>query len=240
MSALQQIAFKQSDDISREVEDVLQAWDNKLEFPPSEVPKHYLRGNLCILIELLAKFGGESRRFLAHAASEFSSEGGVRQINAANVVDDDQRTVLVNPVQIIDNPEGMSAGPESVVRLKFFDDLQSSRTANSLYFSLITGEFVFRKWLHFENRKFDVFAIRRIPIAVTGQCPSDVIEARSTLVDDLSCQHAKARRDDQLLMVADSLRMSLVIYLWNHGVFALLKEPRDFPLQILDTLIGPF
>jgi hypothetical protein len=60
------------------------------------------------------------------------------------------------------------------------------------------------------------------------------------MVHDLSCQNSKPEWDRSVQVVVGDYLKHLVILIWDDGVLALVEKGCDLPVEITDTLIGPF
>jgi hypothetical protein len=58
-------------------------------------------------------------------------------------------------VHFVDQPQRISGRGDSVIRLEFLDELERTDVRHSLYFSVIFGTFVFRRWPRLKNGEFE-------------------------------------------------------------------------------------
>lgn len=217
-----------------------QSWDNRLIFPLSKLLERYLSGDLGILLkgicEVRPNFGGlkfsllVKHRELAEFRGQIQGECGEYH---------DQLSVLVDNVQLLDDPKGIIERLRtSVVRLKFFDDVPGGRTGDSLYFSLVSGNVVLGDGFNFEDRKLNT-PWSGLPDRRTGKLPDDMIESGSKMVDNFSSQNTETLGDFPLSVVVNSLMERLVVVIGDDLVIADFEEAGNFRFKILDTLIGP-
>lgn len=224
-------------DVARELR---QSWDDRMDYPPTKIPKRHLRGDLAVLIELSFEFRSERFTCAASVTQKLPSKISVKSLNQARGADDDQFTVLVGNVHIVDDQQRIKNGIDSVIRLKFSDEFQGISASHSLYLSFVSGEFVFRGWPNFKDGEFDVPEVRRGAVGVIREFPDDVIQARSKMMNDFPGKGAESQRDSQRSMIIESLQNVLVVELWNDGALAFLKESGHLRLKIDDVLVGPF
>jgi hypothetical protein len=110
---------------------------------------------------------------------------------------------------------------------------------HSLYFSLISGKFVFTDRLNIKDGELDQIAMG-VPVGSIGKVPNQVIVTRPEMVDDLPCQDAKPEWNRSVQMVVGDHLKHLVILIWDDGVLAVAEKGIDLPVEITDTLVGPF
>jgi len=224
-------------DVARELR---QSWDDRLDYPPTKIPERYLRGDLGVLIELSFEFGGERSACSVLATHNLHKQILRQPVHGRETANDDEFPVLVGNVHIVDDPEQIGPGTDSLVRLMFFNEFAGTGILHPLYLSFVSGEFVFKRWPFFKKGKFDEPEVGGVAVGVIGQFPDDVVQAGPEMVNDLPGENAEARRNLQRVMIVESLRKFLVIELWDFGILAFFKEPGNLHLEVLDVLVGPF
>jgi hypothetical protein len=110
---------------------------------------------------------------------------------------------------------------------------------NSLYFSRKSGNFFFNDRLGIKNGKPYPLRVFQ-PFLIAGQLPDQVVETGPQVMDNLSCQNSKPEWDFSAQMIITGYPKHLVILIWDDGVLALTEKGCDLPVEITDTLIGPF
>jgi len=238
-SALQQLALETGDNTSDEVLKIKQAWDDRLVFPLSELPKRYVGGKLSILLKLACNIGGNRAEIIGRITScEFQQMRRDGEVKAES--NDDQLSVFVDAVHVVNDPDWVVERLRSVIRLQIANELKGRDAADSLYLSVVSGSFVFIAGRIPEYGKLDSGRTVSPRIGI-GQLPRDVIETRPEVVNDLPDKDGEAERHRRILMVvADRCASGLKILVTPNWVFATLEEERNIGLQITDTLVGPF
>jgi hypothetical protein len=239
------LAYEQIDDISHCVQKLRERWDNRLDFPISELGERYLRGDVRLLLHCSCS-GGELMGRKDFPLTELEKSQDTlwlsvgRKIHYGTASDDGQFSMLIESVHIVDDAKGIVNGIiPSVVRLNPFDDVTDADFRNSLYLSLITSQFIFCRRSISQDRKSDgVFVVQ--PIRVTGEVPCDVIHARSQMVNGFAAQNAETDWDRQTPVVIQSFLKVLRIWIGNNWVLAYAEETGDLSIKIDDVLIGPF
>src|SRR6266403_1883155 len=164
---------------------------------------------------------------IAHGKREHPDSGWYRQ---------DNFTVLVEHVHIVKDQQWGIERIRSLVRLKSFYERASAEIRDSLYFSFISGNAVSIDGLFVEDGEVDSSNV--VPtILRAGELPSNMIEARAQVVNDLTRKYTESERDNTILMVLDSLKEQLFVMLRENGVFAFLKERLHFGFEIMDSLV---
>src|SRR5271157_1242872 len=98
---------------------VRESWDNRMTFPPTEVPERYVRGDLSILVELSFEFRG--KRSACSVQVAFKLDGEARgEFDGWHRAEQEQFSVLVLNIEVMHDPERIV-----------------------LYFSVVLGRFVF-------------------------------------------------------------------------------------------------
>src|ERR1039457_958681 len=222
-----------------------EAWDNKLVFPLAELGKRYLRRDFGVLLDCSVNHRtlGIAEYFSLAILSNCDNN-----LNSCACRNDDTRTrvndcefpVLIKSVHIMDDTKGIafSIAP-SVVWLHVSNKVENLGIRNSLYFSLISANFLFRKRLFREDRELDgVFPFE--PVFGAGKVPSDVIETGSQVMDDFATQHAKTWRYGETTMVVKRLLPLLRVHIGEDWILASFEESPDSTVKINDVLVGPF
>lgn len=239
------VLLESLNDTASEAVELLQRWNDRLVFPLTELPKRYLRGDLGIILQGVAKearIGFREFSLLVQSdlfgkAMQGRRDGEVHQCGG---IDDIQLPMLIESVHIVNDAQEMVSGVvPSVVRLQVADKTADFPVANSLYFSVISGNFSFTPWLRFANWKFD--EPRAVATGILArELPDDVIENGPQVVNRFPGEHGEAQRDHLASMIVNRFLPELVIKLGENWVLAILNEGVDLSFQIQDVLIGPF
>jgi len=237
--------LKDSKDVLNVARKLAQKWDNGLNFPPSNIPERYLRGDLAIRVEGSAKSGNLSFGKIGFSV-EHEPQAGFRAVrcNTERCLGEYEFAMLVRCIELVNNPQGIStrSGQEksgvTLVRLQHLDDC-AGLWRYSLYFSLVFTKFRFLNGLAQVDRKLDPPGIS-CPLLGGGEFPGDVIQAGAQVVNDLSNQDAKTKWDNSVYMRFNRFFEESRFLLGDNWVRPLFKERRDFSFEVQDVLIGPF
>lgn len=146
--------------------------------------------------------------------------------------------MLIKSVHIVNDAEGIiQRAVTSLVRLEFVDSVADVRIRNSLYVSVITGRFVFRRSALKDGELDSVLVVA--PVSETGEMPSDMVQARPKMMNDLAAQNPETDRDKQVMMIIGRCLPLLIIWIGENWVFAATEEADDLTVEIDDVLVGP-
>ena len=203
---------------------------------PAKIPERYVGLRGALTLKVICDLGGVkfgmcpliTFKDAFHLDREYDGSSGGK---------DNKLFVLIDDVEIVDDPQGTVQRVGGIIRLHMFDQEPGIRFCDSLYFSFksLTASFIDRPFL--ENRKLN---LPPVVYWADREMPSNVVKTRPELMDPLTRENAKAWWDDKILMVLNSLKQSLAVVVWENGVVAFLKEPLDFDIEIADVLFGPF
>lgn len=143
--------------------------------------------------------------------------------------------MLIENVEVVDNPQGIVERIGGVMRLNSFNKRTGFEVCDSPYFSFKTFSPVFIEGL-FKDWELDPSGILYRP---DGEVPSNMIEARTQVVNNFTCERTESQWDDQILVVLNCPEEQLFIVLREDGIVAFLKEPFHFGVEIVDVLFGP-
>ena len=219
------------------VVDFPQTLHDCLRFPLTKLTERYLRDDLAVALELACNIDGKTARYSA-LVTNVPIEQVDREFQRSRRGHNDQRAVLVDNVEIMDDEKERITRHGAVVRLQLLDEVQDFRVTDSLYLSLVFGRPIFLRWPRFKNGKADSLDMLR-SVSGFGKQPHDMVEARPQLMDDLSGENTEAKRNDTIPVILDCLRDQLLIVIAQDWVVALLKKPLDLDIEIADVLVGP-
>ena len=224
--------------LSDVVRELNQSWDDRLDFPPTKLSERYLRHRLVLGLNLSYKIGGHDARIAAFIVPD-AREQAERKLNFDIACNKYQLSVLIPNVHLVNDEKGGVNRITSFIRLKLSNEITDLGIRDALYFSFVSGKFVFIDRLILENREFNAAEVTP-SIVLGGEIPHNVIETGSQMMDNFACEHAESKGNPALLMILNSLKAELVVILGNDGVIAFLKKPCDLGLKITDIFVGPF
>jgi len=249
MSAIHQLNELSSealDNIAREAEQLRKKWSNRLRLPFDRLSERYLRGDLSIHIH------GRTKRDKLPLCFVFSHESAYAAELEPNGGDEyAQFPVFVRNVHIVNQPKGIAERVGSMIRLKALDSCENGRARNPFHFSIVTLQPVFLgTGIYFDgvdgvDREFDSDAMLLSKTGV-GQFPNEMIQGRSKMVDNLSCEDAKTQGRITICMIPKYLE-GFEVAIGERWVSAHHFDSRqgreqnsNFGFEITDCLLGPF
>lgn len=199
---------------NRIVKQLHQSFSDGLDFPPTKIPERYtgLRGSVAVKVTRnlgRVKVGMCPLITLQeplHITGQHYGWGADTQ---------NKFLMLIENVEIVDQPEGIVRRVGGVIRLDSFDKGKDISICDSCYFSFKTlTPVLIDKRVKLENREVNLL---RIFNRQNREVPNDVIKAGSQVMNNLSDQHAESWWDDKVLMVLNCLSKQLCIALWEKG-----------------------
>lgn len=229
---------KTIDDLHDVVVKLRQSWNDRLDFPPTEIPERYLRNVTMIGLEFSLQISGFDFVVWGLISHDLRVDGG-GNVDLSIGAKEDQLSVFVEDVHLVKDKEGTVDRVGGHVRLQIPNQGKGVRVCDSLYFSFVSGRFLFTDRLTLENRKLDQIE-KLLPVGIRGKFPDNVVKAGSQMVDDLASEHPEPHRDRPISMVLHSIKNAVVVHIGHDWVLAGLKKKVDFGLKIADVLVGPF
>jgi hypothetical protein len=248
--------------ISRETKQILERWDNRLVIPPTKLAERYIGGHLNLHLHLSVRADCPNIprfNFPRHLLSNRRELSGSQNVKPHDVNGQDELPMLVNSVHIVNEPEWIASRISSIVRLQGLDSCQGRGIRDALYFSAVTAKFVFLNTAAtsgtslrpcVENGEFDL--MRGICLEYgRGQLPSQVIERRSHMMDDLASEDTESSGDSLTYNELSQFIESFPIFIGDDWLFCdnvnvqssgrnWSQKLGDFPSERLDILFGPF
>ena len=129
---------------------LLETWDNKLIFTLTELGKRYLGEDLGILLDRSTGQGPLCFGERFSLTVSYNRPNGIDACpgwnhDVSTRAHKDQLPMLVTSVHVMDNKDRIVCyGTASLVWLHFFDESTNIGVCDSLYFSLVTGQFICR------------------------------------------------------------------------------------------------
>src|SRR5207245_533451 len=228
-----------------------------------DIAKHYLESKLEIHMHVCSGDGekycavfcvktpksvnGDSHAGMGWIEShrDFGTVEGEYQIGARRILNfdcvdkDKQQFMFVNDVQVVNDPEGVGrVAVPSIVRLQPLD-LCGGSFVRSLYLSSALGLVFLPVFIYGESDPRPDFTRVRIPIR-SHRLPRQVIEARTKMVNDFTCDGREFVPRIALSDIADAVfdlsRISVVI---SYNRVRAIKERANLGVEIVDMLVGP-
>ena len=130
MATLPQLRRENLKDRRDVVRQLIKAQNNKLVFPIAKLPERYLRGHLEILLEVSHLSG----RGMAALIADIGINEVHRDLQGTDGIEEDQFSVLVNNVHLMQDEQQIITRVGGVVRLDVFDHLKCRGALDSLTF----------------------------------------------------------------------------------------------------------
>jgi len=248
-----ELTTERLDSIACETQQLLQSWDNRLAFSPDKLLERYMSRQLSPHVHLRWKEWSKLSWLQLECMLFPLADKPTRQLDLQCLSDKNNLSMLVDSVQIMDEPQGMITGASSTVRLQAPDSRQRSSTTDSLNLSSVTGHLLFCGGLGIEDRKFN-FPPIGLPIAIAGQLPGDMIESRSKVMDYLSRKNSKTGVNGSTYDLLSECIGRISLCLGEDWINACdsfdycarqsdngkwCEKCSDFGVEITDVLVGP-
>jgi hypothetical protein len=215
-----------------------QGLDHRLDFPPTEILERDLRKELAIGLKFKCDLDWGSVGMCALISLD-DSLNGLPPSHAPGRRIQDKLSVFIENIHVVNDREGEVDVVRGVVRLKTFNQPPNAGICDSLYFCFVSGELLLVDRLEVKDRELN-FSGMFDPGIRGGEMPCQMIEGGPQMVDDLFCQYTEAEWNLKLFMILNSLKVQLVLWIGQGGVFAFIEKPGDFSLQITGVLFGPY
>ena len=228
---LDQESLETADDSRREVSQIVEDSRNRLFLKPN-IAECWLNGKLGLHLHCRWRH----RKFcLIFQPDWFGEEKLVADLQhtGPGLIDLKKRSVLVDDVQFVNDPQGVRPVIiPVVVRLQSIN-LCLGGIDDACYFWSASGLVEVRTLI---DREFDTVTF------VGGQSPSQMIQAGAQLEDNLTSQNGSPLQifgTEETVRRFESWYSGLDIQLWEGRVTVSSGKPSDFPFQIDDVLFGP-
>lgn len=219
------------------IEQLNQSFRHRLDSPLTKIPERYTESGGAVALKVMCDLGGAKfGMFTLINLQDFAHLRGQNDCGCSNA--DDEFSVLIENVEIVDQTKGIVRRVGGFIGLKSFDKTSDIWVRDSFYFSFKSSAFVRAEWLFQENWELDSSNVLYFPRV--GEMPNNVVKAGSKVMNRLSGKHTEAWRDSAIRMILGGLAQHLSVVLWDKGVVAFLKEPLHFEVEIADVLFGPF
>jgi hypothetical protein len=190
MSALPNQFIKGCDNSENVLKQFIQCRNDRTEWPISKIGERYHGGRLSVLLDLRGELGEQIVQ--CHAMlSQVRGDNVKGQFDTTFREAKDERAVFIDDVHLVQDQErlvGNTVG--GFVRLEVFDPLAEHGIGDSLYHSLVTGNFLFRGWsgpAHGELNKGGGLP----SIFLTRKLPHQIVQGGAKVVNDLPARTLK-------------------------------------------------
>jgi hypothetical protein len=221
-----------------EIQEYNEALNDWLKPLPAKLLERYLRRHLAVALVFFVEIDGCGSLYSA-LITKVSTDNISRPLSRGATTNQQHLSMFVCDVEAVNDVQERIDRVRSIVRLKQFDKHQRAGITDTLYLSTVTGKSIFLPWGCIEDWKLDELSFFGISVPFTGKQPYDVIEAGTKMMDSLASNHAEAKGNLTPSVIVNCLKEKLLVVLGQDGIFATLKKPFDFRIQIEDILLGP-
>lgn len=230
------IASEQIDPTGDSIQKMRQRFNNRLLFPLTELPKRYIRGDLeiCLLCN-----NGPVNFYVVMCMNDNGSCDRESHSHVEPGDNQNQVVMLINTVQFMNDGERIVGRLRSMARLELIDKAKRIGIGDPLYLSAVTGNRIFIPRLPFSDDGKSNLPLIGKPVSIAGKHPSDMVEARPEMMDNLSSNHAETRGDFAVCPKLKQFLDSISVFIAGGAVWASIQEGIDLGIEIEDILIGP-
>jgi len=221
-----------------------ESWDNRIDFPPTEILKRYLGRDLKIRIEGSLLFRDAFLGNMGVTLEHDIQFGPSCRPHIETVENYHKLSMLVDPIHVMNNPQWVIQRPSedsflSPVRLERLNDIPSDGR-DPLYLSLVLLQFRFVGGLDRKNGKSDLLSAGSLrPCIGTGEFPCDMIQATPEMMNNLATQNTEASGDyPSSKELYRFIRNSRVV-VFDSGVVPIFEKSSNFSFEVSDILVGP-
>jgi len=146
---------KRLDRIDGIVEQLNQSWNDRLDFPPTKIPERYLRNQLTVALKLNCEIDKRELGMVPLIGFERSLHFD-GELPHADGREQNQFSVLIGNVEIVNDSDRTISRVGGIVRLKALNQVANGGVCNRLYFSFVSENTLFIDRPFLENREFNL------------------------------------------------------------------------------------
>jgi hypothetical protein len=215
-----------------------QVWNDRLSFPLSFLQERYIHGRATVLFDGILRDGEQLGRFSFLVVHDsFRCFRTVLPMDAHK--DNCEFPMFVESVHVVYDEKRVVERLGGIVWLQALDSRENLRVVNSLYFSLVSGNFRFVGWPTVKHGKLDTIGGTG-SIGVTGELPNQMVKAGTQVVDGFSGKDTEPQWKGTLEVELNRFLNKFSIFIGDDWVKAFIEKPYDFKIEISDILVGPF
>jgi hypothetical protein len=167
--------FAVLNDLDCVIEELFQSWNDRLDFPRTKIPERYTRLRETVVLKMTCDLGGvKMGMFSLIAFNDPLHLDGVYPRCGTSA--DNELSMLINNVEVVDNPEEIIKWIGGFVRLESLYKRTDLEVGDSLYFPLKSSTSIRIGGLFVKDRELD---FSDVFYSADREMPRNVVEARS-------------------------------------------------------------